>query len=317
MKYSREYLERLAGNTGFQPDVLEKVLRLERALDQISRHPFLQGRLVLKGGTALNLFYARAPRLSVDLDFNYVGAVDREGMLRERPDIERAIRQLVTSEGYRVQVGSDEHAGRKFHLNYWNGLGVQDSVRIDVNYLFRIPLVAPVLRDAWTPDADAPCQARMAGFEEVMAGKLLAFLGRVASRDLYDVAVFAATPPEHDPALLRRLFIGLSGVLPRALTAYGSRQMEAFTPARLETELRPLLRQPGHIAFAALVGEAARLLPTLLNLSTEEAEYVERLQLGELRPELVAADQPELVARLRSHPALLWKVQNARRQRGW
>lgn len=50
--------------------------------------------------------------------------------------------------------------------------------------------------------------------------------------------------------------------------------MEAFTPARLETELRPLLRQPGHIAFAALVGEAARLLPTLLNLSTEEAEYV-------------------------------------------
>lgn len=86
MKYSREYLERLAGNTGFRPDAVEKVLRLERLLNQVGRHPYLGGRLVLKGGTALNLFYGQAPRLSVDLDFNYVGALDREEMLKERSE---------------------------------------------------------------------------------------------------------------------------------------------------------------------------------------------------------------------------------------
>ncbi|MGH7268059.1 MAG: nucleotidyl transferase AbiEii/AbiGii toxin family protein [Candidatus Rokuibacteriota bacterium] len=89
MRYSREYLGERSAGTGFRPDTLEKVLRLLRLLDQVTRHPFLGSRLLLKGGTALNLFYAAAPRLSVDLDFNYV--VDLDQMLRERPEVERAI----------------------------------------------------------------------------------------------------------------------------------------------------------------------------------------------------------------------------------
>jgi predicted nucleotidyltransferase component of viral defense system len=72
LKYSREYLDRLAGATGYPPDTLEKVLRLERMLTLVGEHHFLGPRLILKGGTALNLFYQQAPRLSVDLDFNYI-----------------------------------------------------------------------------------------------------------------------------------------------------------------------------------------------------------------------------------------------------
>lgn len=51
-----------------------------------------------------------------------------------------------------------------------------------------------------------------------MAGKLLALLDRVAARDLYDAAQFALAPPQ-DPVAFRRLFVALSGVLPKALTA--------------------------------------------------------------------------------------------------
>ena len=38
--FSREYLDRLAAETTFRPDTLEKVLRLERLLNQVHRHPF-------------------------------------------------------------------------------------------------------------------------------------------------------------------------------------------------------------------------------------------------------------------------------------
>jgi hypothetical protein len=63
--FSREYLERLGAEAGFRPDTLEKVLRLERLLTGIRRHPFLKERLVLKGGTALSLFFGGpVPRLS-------------------------------------------------------------------------------------------------------------------------------------------------------------------------------------------------------------------------------------------------------------
>jgi len=315
LKYSREYLERLAETTDFRADTLEKVLRLERLLDQVTRHAYLGPRLVLKGGTAFNLFYARAPRLSVDLDFNYVGAVEREAMLRERPEIERAVGQIAAAEGYRVQPGRDEHAGRKLYLGYVNGLGTADRIEVDLNYLFRVPLVPPELRPGWTPDPDFSCRARVAGLEEVVAGKLLAFLDRVATRDLYDLASFAAAPPNYDAATLRRLFVGLSGVLPKALTAYSPRHLDNFTQKALDAELAPMVRTGERPEVERLKSRVAPLLSDLLTLSPGEQQYVDRLQWGEFLPELVAGDDPELLDRLRRHPALRWKVENARKRR--
>ena len=85
MNLSRERLAQVAQQTQFRPDVLEKVIRLLNLLDGFRSHPFLENRLALKGGTALNLFMFDLPRLSVDIDLNYVGAPDRETMLVERP----------------------------------------------------------------------------------------------------------------------------------------------------------------------------------------------------------------------------------------
>lgn len=283
MRYSREYLGERSIGTGFRPDTLEKVLRLLRLLDQVTRHPFLGSRLLLKGGTALNLFYAAAPRLSVDLDFNYVGAVDRGEMLRERPEVERAINQLVEGEGYRLQWGREEHAGRKLYLTYVGGLGSQDRIEVDLNYLFRVPLVDPEIRRAWTPDPDFPCEARIVSREEVMAGKLLALLDRVAARDLYDVAAFAGAPSEYEPSVFRCLFVALSGVLPRALSAYGAQHLDRFTQNSLDVQLTPMLRSGETPIVGVLRDSVEMLLRPLLALSAPEAEYVERIQWGSSR----------------------------------
>jgi hypothetical protein len=63
MRISPEKLAAEAETTGFRPEVLEKVAHLLGLLDAIRSHPFLQGKLVLKGGTALNLFIFDVPRL--------------------------------------------------------------------------------------------------------------------------------------------------------------------------------------------------------------------------------------------------------------
>ena len=73
MKISPEKLAAEAEATGFRSDVIEKVAYLLGLLEAIRSHPFLKGKLVLKGGTALNLFIFDAPRLSVDIDLNYIG----------------------------------------------------------------------------------------------------------------------------------------------------------------------------------------------------------------------------------------------------
>ena len=42
--------------------------------------PILTERLALKGGTALNVFNLALDRLSVDIDLNYIGALDLAAM---------------------------------------------------------------------------------------------------------------------------------------------------------------------------------------------------------------------------------------------
>ena len=85
MKIFKDLLIRESNQTGFRPEILEKVWQLMNVLEGINAHPYLQERLVLKGGTALNLFVFDLPRLSVDIDLNYVGMQSREGMISERP----------------------------------------------------------------------------------------------------------------------------------------------------------------------------------------------------------------------------------------
>jgi predicted nucleotidyltransferase component of viral defense system len=116
-------IRRVAAATGFREEIVEKVLYLEAILDQLGRHPDLDGKWTLKGGTALNLFWMDVPRLSVDIDINYVGAADLAGMQAERARFESAVSACCEREGCTVRRMPSEHAGRKLHLRYAGGLG--------------------------------------------------------------------------------------------------------------------------------------------------------------------------------------------------
>ena len=61
MRISIEELR--AGANGFRSDILERAYQLLRVLEAIQGHPFLRGKLALKGGTALNLIVLDVPRL--------------------------------------------------------------------------------------------------------------------------------------------------------------------------------------------------------------------------------------------------------------
>jgi len=87
MILSKERLLIEASASGFRSEILEKVLVLMKLLEELHKDAYLQNRLVLKGGTALNLFHFGLPRLSVDADLNYIGHVNREIMLEEARDL--------------------------------------------------------------------------------------------------------------------------------------------------------------------------------------------------------------------------------------
>ncbi len=314
MKLSDSYLSALAGQTGFRKETLEKVLRLGEILADISRHPLLSSALALKGGTALNLCFGTPTRLSVDLDFNYVGSEDREQMLADRPNIEKAIYRIAQAFSYQVQQSKDQHAGRKLFINYLSAGGNPDRVELDLNYLNRVPVLPIEKRALWQPkDMDKP-NALVVSLEEVCAGKLCALLDRSMPRDLYDVMRFPIVAKSVlDTPRFRALFIAVAGTLNHPIRSYGRDRLERVTEEAVQTQLHPMLSGQDRPTASLLKERSWEIVEPLLNLTEPEREYTDRIQDGDFSPELLFPNEPEIVERLRRHPPLLWKAQNAKK----
>lgn len=89
--YNKIELEKVARETRFIRDNLEKVIRLSNILEFLVSNDDLKGKVVLKGGTAINLTVFDMPRLSVDIDLDYCCNSDKDTMMADRAVIGQEI----------------------------------------------------------------------------------------------------------------------------------------------------------------------------------------------------------------------------------
>ncbi len=317
---SREELQREASSAGFQPESFEKVLRLIELLDALRSHPFLKPRIALKGGTALNLFVFDVPRLSVDIDLNYIGAADRETMLAERPKIDEAIQAVCGRLGIQVKRVPSDHAGGKWRLSYQSALGRPATLELDMNYMLRMPLWPVVTSTSRSVGSFKASDIPVVDVHELAAGKLAALLSRQASRDIFDAHRLLTEIP-FDRDRLRLAFVVYGGCSRKdwrtvRVSDAGMDEKEAGQ------QLLPLLRS-GQIpakkdvgAWAAkLVQECRDKLSVVLPLTRTEVDFLSRLNdKGEIVADLLTVD-PRLQTLIAAHPMLNWKAHNVREHR--
>jgi predicted nucleotidyltransferase component of viral defense system len=312
---------RTVAATGFGAEPLEKVFRLMALLDALHSHPFLTTRFALKGGTALNLFHLDVPRLSVDIDVNYVGVADRDTMLAERPKLERAVQAVCSRESLAVRRLPPDHAGGKWRLTYVGVEGDAGSLELDVNFMLRTPLWPCVMMECRAVGSLRGAPVRVLDPHELTAGKLAALLARRASRDVFDAHALLASPGL-DAARLRLGFVVYGGISRKDWRTVSPADV-AIEPNEVRTQLLPLLRAdraPARREVAAwtgkLVAETRERLSLVLPLEGRELEFLRRLNdEGKIAPDLLTAD-PAMQATLREHPGLKGKALNVRRHRG-
>lgn len=311
-------LAHMASEIGFRSDIVEKVLHLTGILDRLGRHEVTQGNWLLKGGTALNLLHLDVPRLSVDIDLNFVGSQDVDAMCSDRPDFERALTACCEREGCTVRRSPSEHAGGKFRLRYPSVLGGTQNLEVDVSYVARVPLWGSLRVPVRFPPGSS-LQVPTLTIEELAAGKFAALVQRAAARDAFD----AASLLDLHQDLLERPSFRIAFVCSAATSRTDARELRLRQPilgARaFERDLEPLLRarpetrgrDPREV-HGWIEDRVTPAVERVLSWSAMERRFLDRLlDAGEIEAELLHDDQ-EVQARIRMQPMLQWKAQHVR-----
>ena len=321
MKFSSSEIMPVAESTGFRAEMVEKVLHLLNLLDALNSHPFLKGKWVLKGGTALNMFMLDLPRLSVDIDLNYIGKLDREEMLMDRPKLEQAAQAVFSREGLTTKRVPDEHAGGRWRLSYQSFTGQSGNLEVDLNFMFRQPLWDIQLADS-QPFGDFQAKSiPVLDLHELAAGKLAALLARGQARDLFDChRILNMDYLERDR--LRIAFVVYGGMNRKDWRTVSIEDVD-FNPVELTRLLTPTLdaraiqEQGSPAEFGTrLVRECREGLSMVLPFNNAERQFLDLLlDKGEIDSAILTVDET-LQKCIQQQPLLEWKALNVRQYKG-
>jgi hypothetical protein len=191
------------------------------------------------------------------------------------------------------------------------------NVEVDLNYMFRVPLWAPRLRDSRDVGSYHAARIPLLDMHELAAGKFAALLARNASRDHYDAhQLFSSCKFERER--LRVAFV-VYGAINRKDWRSVSVNDAGSTPAEVRNQLIPTLRRTAMAGVettdewvARMIADCRKGLGAVLPLTEAEREFLDRiLDHGEVNPGLLT-DDAELADRIRRRPGLEWKAQNVR-----
>jgi len=274
-------------------------------LNTLNSHPFLKGKWVLKGGTALNLFLLNLPRLSVDIDINYIGETDREKMLAERPGVEQAAQAVFLREGFIIKRG------------YQSITGQPGNLEVDINFMYRQPLYDISIVDSHSFGNFQAKNIPVLDLHELAAGKLAALLSRGQARDLYDCyQILSMHGIKND--YLRIAFV-VYGAMNRKDWRTVSIEGLDFDLAELTRQLLPTLnieilkKNTSPAQFGKkLLNNCKKALSAVLPLKDTEMEFLDRLlDKGEIIPSILTSDKT-LIRNIKKQPLLEWKALNVK-----
>lgn len=138
----------------------------------------------LKGGTAINLFVRDMPRLSVDIDLQYVYVNDRETAFTDINGALDRITDSLKNVGIESVIRENEYKIRKMICS-----NEQASIKIEPNYIIRgcIKPTQFIQTSQRVQELYGFAAIDVLSFSELYGGKICAALDRQHPRDLFDI----------------------------------------------------------------------------------------------------------------------------------
>ncbi|MBS3988290.1 MAG: nucleotidyl transferase AbiEii/AbiGii toxin family protein [Erysipelothrix sp.] len=309
--YDITYLGKKAEELGFIRDTLEKVTRLSDILEYFNTNPILKDNLALKGGTAINLTIFNLPRLSVDIDLDYLITNSREEMLKSREIINAIIDRYMVFQGYSKNVKTrNPHSLDSWIYDYIGASGNRDNIKIEINYSLRSHILdieeRSILNDLFINQYKVKTLSPI----EIFGSKINALLNRAAARDLYDVRnmINFRLFDESDRVTLRKCVVFYAAISAKDINeTFDTKVIDSITRNKIKTDLFPVIHRKDEFELESAKNQVKEYISQLMILTEEESEFLQRFKNKEYRPELLFQNE-KIVERIKDHPMALWKV---------
>ena len=280
-------LQKLQRDTGFNPGFIEKVYQLTRILAAIYSDRNLKENLALKGGTALNFIYLNIPRLSVDLDFNFIDAVEKDKMLKLRPAVTRGIKVIADNLGFYTFRKSSSYILDRFLIRYRSLRGLQESIRIEINYLERVPVIAPVQKTFRHFFEDIQrFKVKTYQPEELGAMKTKAVVERLYARDLYDIYNISQLNLQY--RIMRKLmivYILMANQQPELQSIIS--KIARYSRKHFIQQISPFVSSPRDIDTSRVKQDAIEFYKKVLVLDRDDRKFLENIKKKEIDMKLL------------------------------
>jgi predicted nucleotidyltransferase component of viral defense system len=310
-RYDIIYLGRKAEELGFVRDTLEKVTRLADVLEYLNTNPILKESLALKGGTAINLTIFNLPRLSVDIDMDYMINNSREEMLEQRELINGMIDRYMLSQGYtKNEKTKNPHSLDSWVYDYIGTSGNKDNLKIEINYSLRAHLLPAEERPIITEYFSIENRVKTLSPIEIYGSKINALLSRAAARDLYDARnmIYFKFFDGTEEVLLRKTVVFYAAISAKEINkTFDTKAIDSITKQKIKTDLLPVIKRKDNFELETAKKMVKAYIADLMVLTKDEKEFLEKFENGEYIPELLFEDET-ILARIKNHPMALWKM---------
>lgn len=304
-RLDRRTFEGLSQRTDFQIDVLEEVYRLTELLKEIYGTE-LGEELVLKGGTAINFLHFDFPRLSVDIDMDYIGSTYKEEMKTDRNRIETTLEKIFKALDYTVE-GDSSYALQQYNLFYENTAENRDKVQAEINFLKRSTYLGPIKEELEHFFDFENFKVLTLQREELFGRKMKALLKRGTARDLYDVYKLLEGDINFDKTVMRRCFV-FSLCLDSDPRDVETTEVQDINDRDVRRKLNPLLRRKESKISEEMKKKVIPFVEDFLDYDASELEFIETLFDEKVyKPEILFEDV-NYSSSIEEHPGIKWRI---------
>ena len=313
----KDYINKIANETGFIQTTLEKVERLITILEWINNDEKLNKFLVLKGGTAINIAIFNFPRLSVDIDLDFAINMQKDDMVETRKYIHNIINQYLKANNYQVNENKskDVYALDSIVAEYIDIKGNKDNIKIEINYMNRTHILeTKKLKLNTDIFKDRNLEINCVNPIEIYATKICALINRTTSRDLFDVYTLSKYDlfDKSEKELLRKcFFLNYIAICDYKLEDMKIDVIEKLNKQDIKTKLLPTLkdRNPKNNNIDIMKLKVREYLKDILIIDNKVEEFYNKFKQNIYEPELLF-DDDEIINRIKLHPMISWKLQN-------